>query len=228
MLAIITDAPVKSRPGEQWAYNDSGYFLLALVVEKASGEPYEQFMRERVFGPLQMTSTRGNIVDEVIPGRAAGYVFREGHLHRARAVSPTQSFGGGHLMSTVLDLAKWDRALAEHTLLPPSLLSLMWTPARLNSGHAVAVDFPGFESSSYGFGWFLSEFRNRRIVEHAGSISSGFTSEIFRCVDSRFTVIILTNRTQEPPFAADAPRPWAIARGLAAMYLTAEPDGFRE
>jgi CubicO group peptidase (beta-lactamase class C family) len=219
MLAIITNAPIKSRPGEKWEYNDSGYFLLGLVVEKASGVPYEEFVRERVFRPLGMMSTRGNIVDAVIPNRASGYVLRNGEFHRAAAVSPTQSFGGGHLVSTVLDLAKWDIALAGHDLLPQAALAEMWTPARLNDHRPVEVDFPGFEGSSYGFGWFLGRLGGHRLVEHGGSISSGFSTEIVRCRDDALTVIVLANRSQEPPFSENAPRPWAIAKGVAAVYL---------
>jgi CubicO group peptidase (beta-lactamase class C family) len=190
-----------------------------LVVEKASGQPYEQFMLERIFRPLGMGSTRGNVIDDVIPRRAAGYVLGDGRLRRARAVSPTQSFGGGHLMSTVLDLAKWDLALGEETLLPRSMLETMWTPARLKNGQPVEVNFEGFEGSSYGFGWILGELGGHRIVEHGGSISSGFSSEILRFPDDGITVIVLVNRSEEPPFARDAPRPWTIARGVAALYL---------
>jgi D-alanyl-D-alanine carboxypeptidase len=225
MLAIITAPPVKNAPGEQWAYNDSGYFLLGLVVENASHQRYDEFMHERIFRLLGMMSTRGNDIDDVIPHRAAGYILRDGRLRRGRAVSPTQSFGGGHLVSTVLDLAKWDLALAGDKLLPRSALETMWTPARLKNDRRVEVDFTGFEGSSYGFGWMVGQLGRRRIVEHVGSISSGFSNEILRFPDDGITVIVLANRSQDPPFAEDAPRPWAIARGVAALYI---PDLARD
>lgn len=220
MLDFIAGAPVKFPPGEQWAYNDSGYFLLGIVVEKASGQPYDQFVRERIFQPVGMVSTRGNVIDDAIPGRVAGYVLSDGRLRRGMRVSPTQSFGGGHLISTVVDLVKWDQALAGEMLLPRSAIEAMWTPARLNSGRSVEVNFPGF-GSTYGFGWFLGELNGHRIVEHGGSISSGFSSEILRLPNDELTVIVLTNRSsgQGDPMAKEAPRPWAIARGIAALYL---------
>jgi CubicO group peptidase (beta-lactamase class C family) len=84
MLAFLAAVPVEFPPGKRWAYNNSGYFLLGLVIEKAAGQSYEQFLSERIFQPLQMTATRGNNVDELIPNRAAGYVIRGGRLLRAR------------------------------------------------------------------------------------------------------------------------------------------------
>jgi CubicO group peptidase (beta-lactamase class C family) len=221
ILAILTAPPVNFQPGEDWAYNDSGYFLLGRVIEKASGEPYEQFMRERIFRPLRMTTTRGNILDAVIPHRAAGYILRDGQLRRGKPVSPTQSFAGGHLISTVLDLVKWDAGLADNKLLPGSVLQQKWTPAHLNNGQPVKSYLDDVPGSSYGFGWLIGEFNGHRTVEHGGSMSlAGFSSEILRFPDDGLTVIILCNRSHDPPFAQDAPRPWDIARGVAALYMT--------
>ena len=225
LLAIISKPPMKFRPGEAWAYNDSGYVLLGWVVEKASGRPYESFLTDRVFRPFGMMATRANALDEVVPNRASGYVRRDGLLHRGRPVSPTQSFGAGHLMSTALDLVKWDAALQGDALLTQPQLEQMWTPTRLNDGRDISPAWPikDLKDASYGFGWLVGCQRGHRIVAHGGSISSGYSTYLVRFLDDRLTVIVLTNRavasSADDPFAPGAPRPDEIARGVAGFYL---------
>jgi D-alanyl-D-alanine carboxypeptidase len=223
MFALIAKAPVKFKPGEEWAYNDSGYFLLAQVVEMASALSYDQFLMQRIFKPLGMTVTQSTVLDEVVPHRASGYIWRDGQFRRGRPISPTQSLGGGHLRSSVQDLAKWDAALNGEKLLPRRLLDEMWTPGKLTNGRAVPSYYTGLKDSSYGFGWVLGDLNRHRFVEHGGSISSGYTSDILRFPDDRLTVIILTNRAvtlaESNYFAPEAPRPWDIARGVAKYYI---------
>ena len=207
LLAVMSEPPVKFRPGEAWAYNDSGYVLLGWVVEKASGRPYASFLTDRIFRPLGMSATRANAPEEVVPNRASGYVRRDGLFHRGRPVSPTQSFGAGHLMSTALDLAKWDATLQGSALLTRPQLEQMWTPTRLNDGRKVSTPWPieDLKDSSYGFGWLVGCQRGHRIVAHGGSISSGFSTYLVRFLDDRLTVIVLTNRavasSADDPFA---------------------------
>src|SRR5262249_13956684 len=142
LIALIAREPVKFRPGGQWAYNDSGYVLLGMVIEKAGGKPYGTYLSEHIFRPLGMTASRAYDPGDVVPNRASGYVWRDGRFLRGRPVSPTQSLGAGNLMSTVTDLARWDAALDGDKLLPRGLLEQMWVPARLNDGRAVSFSLP--------------------------------------------------------------------------------------
>ncbi len=222
LIALIAREPVKFRPGEQWAYNDSGYVLLGMVVEKAGGVPYATYLSEHIFRPLGMTATRAYDPVDVVSNRASGYVWHDGRFRRGRPVSPSQSLGAGNLMSTVTDLARWNAALDGDKLLPRALREQMWTPARLNDGRAVSFSLPieDLKGSSYGFGWLVGSLRGHRIVAHGGSIASGFSTYVVRFPDDRLTVIVLTNRSQdEDPFGPGAPRPTEIAKGVAGYYL---------
>ncbi len=140
-------------------------------------------------------------------------------------MSTTQSFGAGNLISSALDLAKWDAALQGESLLTRPQLEQMWTPTRLKDGRKVSTPWPikDLKGSSYGFGWLVGCQRGHRILAHGGSISSGFSTYLVRFLDDRLTVIVLTNRavahSADDPFAIGAPRPDEIARGVAGFYL---------
>lgn len=135
--------PLRFTPGEKYEYCNVGYFTLAEIISKVSGKPWPEFLNERVFTPLEMNATRTTNMTELVPNRANGYVWRNGKLQNASiyfALRPS-----GALLSTVLDLAKWDAALQNGKLLKQSTLEQMWTPVKLNSG----------KTHPYGFGWEL-------------------------------------------------------------------------
>lgn len=201
IVSLVSGLPLEFQPGERFAYNNTGYFLLGMLIEKVSGREYEAFLRERIFKPLEMTSTRLNDRREVIPNRAAGYSW-QGRLRNAEYVSTTQPFSAGGLLSTVEDMAKWDAALAGEKLLKPASLRQMWTSMNLKDG----------KPAGYGFGWAVQDVNGHRMVAHGGGIP-GFSTQISRFVDDRLTVIVLANL--EGGAAA------ALARGVAALYVPA-------
>ena len=129
VLGLVAGEPLEFAPGEQYAYNNTGYYLLGHVIEKASGQPYGDFLRERIFAPLGMNATRLNDMDDILPHRACGYVWGEDRLWNARHISMTWPFSAGALVSTTLDLARWDAALGGGSLLPKAMWERMWTPA---------------------------------------------------------------------------------------------------
>jgi CubicO group peptidase (beta-lactamase class C family) len=200
ILAAAREAQPAAAPGEKWEYCNLGYFLLSLIIHRASGRPWGEFLQERVFKPLGMTQTRVVAHTAVVPNRADGYV-REGDAWRnAGPILSARPSGG--LLSTVLDLAKWDAALAAGTLLRGETLRQAWTPVRLSGG----------ATHPYGFGWSVGEVRGHRVIEHGGSLA-GFRTQISRFVDDRLTVIVLTN--------GSTARPGDLARGVAAQYVAA-------
>jgi D-alanyl-D-alanine carboxypeptidase len=202
LLKLVTEAPMDFAPGEKWRYNNTGYFLLGMLIEKVSGKEYGAYLKERIFQPLGMGETRVNDLSTVIKNRAQGYTWRDGELKNGEYVSPTQPYSAGALVSTVLDLAKWDAALYTEKVLKRASLDQMWTPAKLNDGSA----------TTYGFGWAVDVYRTRPRRSHGGGIP-GFSTNIMRFVDDKLTVIVLTN--------SDGGGADNLASGIAEFYLPA-------
>ncbi len=193
-------APTEFPAGTRWAYNNTGYHLLGLIVERATAAPFWGTLADRVLRPLGMTATGTTDPKAIIPHRARGYVVVDGHHENAEAVHPASAPAAGGLVSTVLDLAKWDATLPTGRLLPTDALERMWTPTRLTGG----------KTYPYGLGWFVDQVAGHRNIRHGGQ-SLGFATSLSRYPEDRLTVIVLTNLGR-----ANA---HAIADGIAAFYL---------
>jgi CubicO group peptidase (beta-lactamase class C family) len=202
IIKLIAEAPMDFAPGDRWAYNNTGYFLLGMIIEKVSGKEYGAFLNERIFQRLGMTSTRVNDLTEIIKNRATGYTWQKDRLRNGEYVSPTQPFSAGALTSTVLDLTKWDAALYTERVLKQSSLEQMWTPTKLNDGR----------TRGYGFGWEMDVYRTRRRIAHGGGIQ-GFSTYICRFLDDKLTVIVLTNQ--------DSGEAEYLAAGIAKFFIPA-------
>jgi CubicO group peptidase (beta-lactamase class C family) len=202
VAALFRDKPLEFNPGERWAYDNSGFFLLGMIVEKASGKTYEQFVEEEIFQKLGMTHSRYGHPEEIIPLRASGY-SRDGEGFRNTAfISMTQPYAAGALMSTVDDLAIWGRALQSETLLEKSSLDRMLTAYRLKSGI----------STQYGYGIGVLDFRGARVLQHGGDIN-GYTANVTWAPAERIFVAILSNND------ASDPRPDDLALRIVAKAL---------
>jgi CubicO group peptidase (beta-lactamase class C family) len=193
----------KFAPGTQWSYSNSGYVVLGLVVAKISGKPFREFLRERIFRPLQMSQTvayqKG--INEVTY-RAYGY-SREGNTWKETDQSPTSAtLGDGGIYSSLTDLAKWDEALAQHTLLTEKEMQPAVTAGQLSTDAQpkwpANSDRPEATPVAYGFGWFLDPYRNHTRMWHYGD-TVGFHTYIQRFPADRLTIILLTNRTDLDP-----------------------------
>ena len=178
--------PSEFEPGETWAYDNTGYYLLGIVIEKASGKPYYQFLDERIFKPLEMRATRSTDPRPVVPNRASGYEWVKDKFENRPVLLPPIAFSAGTIISTAPDMAKWDAALYGEKLLKKSSLERMWIPAKTSDGALASFD--------YGFGWFIDKYHGHRIVQHAGG-TPGFSSVIYRFTDDKLTVIILSNHS---------------------------------
>ena len=185
LVKRIEALPIEYAPGARWNYCNTNYVLLGIMIHKVTGMFYADYLAERIFKPLGMTSTRLISDADIIPNRASGYEIRDDKLQNATWVSPTfNSTADGSLYFNVLDLAKWDGALYGTTLLKQSSLDRMWTVYPLNNGY----QNPGH----YGFGWEINMLNGHWVIEHSGS-SEGFTCHISRYVDDNLTVVMLTN-----------------------------------
>ena len=191
VLNLVTGLPLVFPSGERWEYVETGFFLLGMMIEKVSGKTYEQFLRERIFRPLGMSDTRLDSRTEIIPNRADGYSWRDGGFRKAVWYSPTLTYSTAGLVSTVIDLAKWDAALYSERLLKKSTLEQMWTNPRLNNGQLVTETGLGF-----GLSPFTKNNRVHRRVGHVGG-AEGFATAMSRFMDDKVTVVVLSNAGQE-------------------------------
>jgi CubicO group peptidase (beta-lactamase class C family) len=187
MLAMAKGVAPDFDPSANWHYNNSGYILLGMLIEKVSGQKYADYMREHIFVPAGMKDTAYDQTEKIVPRRAHGYSqAREGFVN-APYLSMTLPFAAGGLLSTVDDLVRWTDALQGGKLVDPKLLTRAHTPFQLTSG----------ASTRYGFGWGISEFEGHHVVEHGGGIH-GFLSYLLTMPDDKLVVVVLANANRQP------------------------------
>ena len=205
LVKKIAALPLDFPPGQKWSYSNSGYLILGVLIHHVTGEFYGDVLQQRIFRPLQMTSTRIISEADIVPNRSDGYRLVKGELKNQEWVSPSlNTTADGALYTNVFDLAKWDAALYTEKLLKRSSFEQMWTPVKLNSG----------KTSPYGLGWRVAEVSGHRLLEHGGAWQ-GFTMHISRYVDDQLTIIVMTN------LDSGHSDPAKIAQGVAAIYVPA-------
>lgn len=178
--------PLAFQPGENWSYSNLGYVMLGILIHKVSGKFYGDFLQERVFKPLGMSTTRIISEADIIPNRASGYLLVNGELKNQNWVSPSlNTTADGALYMNVYDMAKWDAALYAEKVLKRSSLEQMWTPVKLNDG----------QTRPYGFGWATGAFKAHRYVQHTGSWQ-GFKAMIVRYLDDKLTIVLFANQAR--------------------------------
>lgn len=189
-------------PGSQFRYSNSGYALLACIVERVSGMSYPEFMARNIFRPLGMKGTfltqRANTTGN---NRAFGYSKKDGAWMRTDQSMTSFVLGDGGIYSSLENLRKWDTALASARILPAA------TIAQSMSG-SIATREEGAES--YGYGWFVGKQGGEPAVWHTGS-TMGFRNAYVRIPGKSLTVIVLTNRND-----ADA---IGLARKVTDVFL---------
>ena len=183
LAAIFANEPFDFKPGDRWLYDNSGYFLLGMIIEKISGKPYGQYVQEEFFTPLGLKGSVYCDQAPLIKHRAQGYAPKpNGQFVNAEPLSMTQPYAAGSLCSTVTDLATWAAALAGGKVVSPASYKQMTTPLTLNDGKPL----------TYGFGLGVGELRGHRQINHNGGIN-GFVSELHHYVDDSVVTVVLTN-----------------------------------
>ncbi|GAB4458891.1 MAG: hypothetical protein OHK0029_20770 [Armatimonadaceae bacterium] len=203
----VAAKPLDFAPGTKWDYSNTNYLLLGEIIEKASGKFYGDFLRERIFAPLEMTTARVNSDQDIIPRRASGYEFtRNGTLKNQAYVAPQiNTYADGSLVMSVRDLAKWAAALEGEKLFTAAQKRTLWTPATLTDG----------TRTEYGYGWEVRRYNDRPVISHAGAWQ-GFVSYIARYPEDKLTVLVLLNR-------ADVRLP--LGPQIAGVYVPALKPG---
>jgi CubicO group peptidase (beta-lactamase class C family) len=202
LVAMFSKAPFDFAPGERMVYNNSAYFLLGLIIEKVSGKPYADYVRENLFARAGMADSRYCSENEVVKRRAHGYDTGPGGvLVRAAYLDHTWPFAAGSLCSTAGDLIAWTRALHGGAILGPAAYRELIAPGALADGTPLR----------YAKGLALSPVAGHRAIHHGGGIN-GFLSELDYFPDDTAIVVVLVNSTGPV-------NPGGIATALAARLL---------
>ncbi len=183
LVDLFKNKPMDFAPGEKYKYNNSAFVLLGVIIGKASGMKYADFVEQKIFAPLGMTSSFYDSTTRVIPRRIPGYQKDGDRYTNAEYLSMSQPYAAGSLISTVDDLAKWDAALYTEKLVKQASLQRAWTSYILKDG----------KPTNYGYGWGVNTLEGLRIISHGGGIN-GFTCNAVRLPETRVYVAILTNR----------------------------------
>jgi CubicO group peptidase (beta-lactamase class C family) len=177
IVGTFKDLPLDFEPGTNWSYSNSGYFLLGLIIERTSGQSYEDYLHEHLLTPAGMTSTGYAHNRKILKGMARGYTISpDGELVNALVVDMAWPYSAGALYSTVGDLYRWDRALRTDRLINKKSKEKMYTPVLQN----------------YGYGWMTTTAHDREVIWHTGGID-GFSSIVQMFVDDDVCIVVLTN-----------------------------------
>jgi CubicO group peptidase (beta-lactamase class C family) len=189
-INIFKNKSLEFKPGEQFKYSNSGYFLLGLVIEKVSGKTYEKFVKDRIFEPLGMKNSYYDDFSRIISNRAAGYQKTKNGFINAEYFSQTWAYASGALLSTIDDLWTWTKELHSGQVISPKYLKLMLTPTKCKNGKV----------KNYGYGFWLNPLFGEKRVDHNGGIF-GFLTYLLYLPKKDIFVSVLTNAL----VVADAP-----------------------
>ncbi len=185
LLNFFKNDPYDFNPGEEYRYNNSGYFLLGYIIEKVSGKSYAQYLKDTFFDPLKMNNTGVHTSTLTLTNEAKGYGKPGGKYEKALNWDMSWAGGAGALYSTVGDLFLWNEALYNGKVLNDKSLEAAFTSVKLNNGKVPP-------SGEYGYGLVLRKYRDLSVVEHGGGLH-GFISQLSRFPEEKFTAVILTN-----------------------------------
>lgn len=171
-------------PGRRHYYNNTGYAMLALLVERVSGMPFHEFLRKNIFDPLDMDhSFAWNLKNiNTASNIATGFTRRGWHYRKFNHDPLDEVLGDKSIYSTVEDLLKWDQALYSNVLISDSLREEAFTKTRIGKRREY----------NYGYGWRLKEVNQKKVIYHHG-LWNGFTSSLSRYIDDEVTIILLNN-----------------------------------
>ncbi len=198
---VVRQRGLNNIPGDEWIYSNTNYFLLGMVVQRATKKSLAGFAAENIFKPLGMSHTL--FYDDhtrVVPGRVAAYDPAAHDSFRVDWSTTFEVVGAGGLMSSIDDLLLWDKNFYSDRLGKGTLVQELQTPAVLNDGNKI----------SYAMGLDLGNYRGLPIVEHGGALF-GYRTEFLRFPEQKFSVICLCNIASAVPEN--------LAREVADIYL---------
>jgi D-alanyl-D-alanine carboxypeptidase len=182
VLDPVRGLPFDFEPGTKWAYCNTGYHLLGLIIERVSGVPYAKYMQDEFFTPLELTHTRYDETHDIIPGRARGYAVMNGVPANAPYLSMTIPYSAGGLLSSAGDLVRWQLALNAGKVLFADSRTQMTTPGTLADG----------SRTRYGMGLFMDDVDGHPNLMHEGGIP-GFNSILVYFTNEKLSIAVLSN-----------------------------------
>lgn len=188
LVALTASKPMDFAPGTGWRYDNTGYVVLGMLLEKVSGKPYAEYLESTLFTPLGLTHTYYCERSPLIPHRARGYQREGKSFTNAPYLDMSQPYSAGALCSTVGDLARWNRLLATGKVVSPASYAEMTTPEG-NAG-----------LNHYGFGLVRGAVGSHIMIEHGGGIHGFITSNAYLPNDS-LSITVLTNAAPSNPDA---------------------------
>ncbi len=176
MVALMARYPYDFPPGTKWDYNNSGYFLLGYIIEKASGKNYSEYLQQNILQKAGLNHTMVNRWDTVLDKRARGYDKTPAGWRNAPYISMEGPYSAGAMISTVEDLKRWNDALFAHKIISPASLQKMTTPYMNNYGYGIGID----------------TFQQHLRIDHSGGIP-GFLSFLVYYPKEDITIATLSN-----------------------------------
>ncbi|REH52469.1 CubicO group peptidase (beta-lactamase class C family) [Tenacibaculum gallaicum] len=187
-IDFFKNEPMDFEPGEQYKYNNSGYFILGYIVEKVSEMSYPKFVEERIFKKLNMNSSYYGSHTKLIKNRATGYQERDGEYLNAQYISLTLPYAAGSIMSNVDDMLRWQTAIRKNILVRKGTIDKAFTNYTLNNGNKI----------NYGYGWSFNEINGVPTIEHGGAIP-GYRSMGVYVPSEEVYVIVFSNCGSNSP-----------------------------
>jgi len=232
LLALVKDKPFDFEPGTKWAYNNTGYYLLGMVIEKVSSKSYGQWIVSEISKPLGLDRTRRDSNVDIIKNRAQGYGIERtlvgSKLVNDQVLGTNQPGAAGMLLSTARELVRWQMALTTGKVVSAESFARMRT----------ATILPDGKDTGYGFGLMIDDLAGHARVQHGGGIF-GFNSMLAWYPDDDLHIAVISNGEPissskiaddlvwialgtEPPAAKDLPIPAERIAQLVGKYTIAD------
>ena len=175
-IDFFRNKPLNFQPGSNFEYNNSGYVLLGYLIEKISGQSYQDFVLNNIFKILEMNDSGYDSHSEIILHRASGYMVSTNGIRNADFLDMSIPYSAGSLYSTTHDLLRWEQSLFGGKILSAESLKKMMVPFK----------------NDYAFGVRIYSLNEHKIISHAGG-TSGFNTKLIYSPDDKLTVIVLAN-----------------------------------
>jgi D-alanyl-D-alanine carboxypeptidase len=202
-IDLVKSFPLTFQPNENWLYSNTNLPLIGIIVERASGKSFEDFVNERIIKPLNFPTIRFKHQEDVVPNRATGYVLRNDVWKNGEPFRPKVIAASGGILASATDLARWWEAVLQGRVVKQTSLEQMLTPARLNDGRTVA----------HGFAFFIDSFNGHKMIQHFGATVGGFGSIVRYYPQEKITIAVIGN-LEDGGFGAEY-----IAKRVADFYI---------
>lgn len=186
IIDLVREKPLIFPPMTRNAYDNTGYYLLGMVIEAVSGKTYGDYLRDVIFQPLELAHIQVNDYARIIPHRAQGYIYQDGVLRNKPYYDISNTFSAGILLSNARDLLLWSASLYNDSILNSESRGLWWTQHPSQAGNEREFNY------TVGLGWFFVDEEPGTMYAHNGGIA-GFVSSFLHLPETKTTAVVLCN-----------------------------------